>query len=420
MTAEKQKKYDEKLNRIYTTFEHKEPDRVPINVGGGIFAVTEAGYTVKECIYDTSCQKGKDAVIKFLEKYDQDFAFMPVGYTGEGPMMDIIAPKFMAWSGRPGYNIPDNSIQQFMEHPPLEDEDFDMFFDRTYQWALTKCQPTLCELYEPMKNLRGPISSRMPRALAEEFAKPEMREMIQKCWQVADMYKEFGPKMRQALKDIADAGYPSIGGGKAAVPYDEWGDEFRGSLQCITDLYENPEQVERFIDQNQEEMIDRIKHMNPDGSKDGKLVHMTLHRGMDGFLSGEFYQKYYWRHLQEIIEAIMSVNMIPSVFCEGHYETRLDLLKDIPKGRILYQFEYTPMDVVKKELGDIATITGGFPVAQLYFEKKENVVDNVKKIIDDCAPGGGFIFRTSAGLDNVKKENVEAMYDTLMTYGKYR
>ena len=420
MTPEKQKKYEEKLNRIYTAIDHREPDRVPVNVGGGIFAVDLAGYTVKECIYDTTLQKGKNAVINFLNTYDQDFSFMPVGYTGEGPMMDILAPKYMAWSGRPGFNVPDNSIQQFIERPSLEDEDIDEFFDHPFEWRLKKCQPALCELYEPMRDFKAPYSSRTPRALAEEFSRPEMREMIQKCWKVCDMYKEFGPKMRQVMRDIAEEGFVSLGGGKAAVPYDEWGDEFRGSLNCITDIYENTEAVDRFVEKNQEEMIYKIKHMNPDGRLDGKLVHMTLHRGMDGFLSDEHYQKYYWRHLQEIIEAIMSVNMIPNVFCEGHYETRLDQLADIPEGRIIYAFEYMPMDIVKKKLGDKATITGGFPVAQLYFEKKEKVIDNVKKIIDDCAPGGGFIFRTSAGLDNVKKENVDAMYDTLRTYGTYR
>ncbi len=420
MTEENRKKYEEKKNRIYTAIAHKEPDRVPINVSGGIFSVIEAGYTVKECIYDTTLEKSKDASVKFLEKYDPDTAPGFVGYAGQGQVMELVSPKFMAWSGRPGYNVPDNSIQQFIEKPPLEDDDIDMFFDDNGTWRLTKCMPNLCDLYEPLRKFNIPYSSRVPQALAIEFSKPEMKEMIKTCWKIDEMFKECNATARRVRKEIEDLGYPSIGYGKAAVPYDEWGDEFRGSLNCITDLYENTEAVDRFIEENQKEMIWKIKHMNPDHKYDGKLVNMTLHRGMDGFLSEEFYQKYYWRHLQEIIEAIMSVGLIPSVFCEGHYESRLDLLRDIPDGPIVYAFEYTPMDLVKKKLGDKATITGGFPAGQLYFEKKEKVVDNVKKIIDDCAAGGGFIFRTSAGLDIAKRENVEAMFDTIKTYGKYR
>ena len=52
MTNEAKQRYDEKIRRIYTAIDHKEPDRIPINVSAEIFAVMEAGFTIKECIYD--------------------------------------------------------------------------------------------------------------------------------------------------------------------------------------------------------------------------------------------------------------------------------------------------------------------------------------------------------------------------------
>jgi len=206
-------------------------------------------------------------------------------------------------------------------------------------------------------------------------------------------------------------------GGKACVPYDEWGDEYRGSLNCLTDLYERPEDIQRFIEADQEKMLAKIAGWNPDGSLDGRTVLMTLHRGMDGFLSDSLYRDIYWKHLQQIIEAIMKRNMVPDIFCEGNYETRLDILRDIPAGPIIYTFEYTPLDLAKKKLGDIAVISGGIRTASLNFAKKETVIDEVKKCIDDAAPGGGYIFRTTSGIDFAKKENVEAMFETLHTYG---
>ena len=39
--------------------------------------------------------------------------------------------------------------------------------------------------------------------------------------------------------------------------------------------------------------------------------------------------------------------------------------------------------------------------------------------LDICAPGGGFIFETACGMDCAKDENVEAMFDTVRTCGKY-
>lgn len=418
MTNEAKQRYEEKTKRIYTAIDHEEPDRVPINVNSDIFAVIEAGYTIKECIYDKTMQKAKKAAEQFMLTYDPDFANFLCSYAGEGELMELVSPKYMAWSGRPGFNVPDNSIQQFMEKPPLKEEDMDQFFDDNGTWRLTKCQPNLCDLYEPMRNFKIPYSSRTPTALAEELSKPEMKEMIQKCWKLNDLVQESRITKAQVMKELMDLGFPSTFGGKACVPYDEWGDEYRGSIDCLTDLYENEDYVRRFIEADQKNMLAKIKTWNTDGHNDGKTVMMTLHRGMDGFLSEEFYKDIYWRHLQEIIEAIMAQNMIPDIFCEGNYATRLDLLRDIPKGRIIYTFEYTPVGVAKKALGDVATISGGLRTAALTFDTKEKVIDAVKKCIDDGAPGGGYIFRTTSGIDFAKKENVEAMFDTLHTYGK--
>ena len=417
MTNQAQHRYQEKTNRIYSAIDHKETDRVPINVSAEIYAVMQAGYTIKECIYDKTMQKAKKAAEQYLLTYDPDFSVGLCNYAGEGELMELVSPKYMAWSGRDGYNIPDNSIQQFMEYPTLQDEDLDLFFDDNGTWRLTTCQPNLCDLYEPMRGFNIPYSSRTPTALAEELSKPEMKEMIQKCWKLNDLVQQARRTKAQVLNELSQLGFPSTFGGKACVPYDEWGDEYRGSLNCLTDLYENREYIDRFIAVEQEKMLAKIKTWNTDGSKDGKTVMMTLHRGMDGFLADDMYRDIYWKHLQQIIEAIMAQNMIPDIFCEGNYVTRLDMLRDIPKGRIIYSFEYTPLDIAKKKLGDVATICGGIRTSDLKFLTKEKVVDAVKKCIDDAAAGGGYIFRTTAGIDFAKKENVEAMFETLHTYG---
>ena len=65
-------------------------------------------------------------------------------------------------------------------------------------------------------------------------------------------------------------------------------------------------------------------------------------------------------------------------------------------------------------------IGGGFPSELLYFGTREQVADKAKEILDVAAPGGGFIFGLSAGLNaEAKPENVETLFDTVRTYGKY-
>ena len=169
----------------------------------------------------------------------------------------------------------------------------------------------------------------------------------------------------------------------------------------------------------EEQLAGTLQMINFQGmAMPGKHVFMAQHKGMDGFMSDEHYREFYWNHLQIIINAIIDAGMVPYIYTEGKYNTRLECLKEVPKGKVIYHFEEVDMAEAKRVLGGTATISGGFPVYLLDYGTKEQVVDECKRLIDICAPGGGFIFETSCGMDLAKKENVEAMFDTVRTYGK--
>ena len=88
-------------------------------------------------------------------------------------------------------------------------------------------------------------------------------------------------------------------------------------------------------------------------------------------------------------------------------------------GKVFYHFEEVDMALAESKLGQIACIGGGFSPYLLNYGTKEQVVDECKRLLDICAPGGGFIFETAYGMDYAKDENVEAMFETVRTYGKY-
>ena len=77
------------------------------------------------------------------------------------------------------------------------------------------------------------------------------------------------------------------------------------------------------------------------------------------------------------------------------------------------------MKLDKQELKGVACLGGGFPSTLLQFGTKEQVKEEVKRLLDAAMPGGGYIFRTSAGIDAAKVENVEVMFQTVREYGKY-
>ena len=78
---------------------------------------------------------------------------------------------------------------------------------------------------------------------------------------------------------------------------------------------------------------------------------------------------------------------------------------------------------LKKAYGDDIVFWGGGVDTQrvLPFGTPDEVRDEVKRRIDDLAPGGGFVFATVHNIQAfVPPENIEAAYETALTYGTSR
>lgn len=77
---------------------------------------------------------------------------------------------------------------------------------------------------------------------------------------------------------------------------------------------------------------------------------------------------------------------------------------------------------LKREFGQDITFWGGGCDSQtvLPFGSPEEVADEVKRRIDDLAPGGGFVFSSIHNVQaGVPAENVVAMFETAREYGVY-
>ena len=94
MTPEAQKKYDAKLKRLQDALALKEPDRVPIDIGGGDFMIQRLGYTLAESNYDESLGIIKEAATRFMLDFEPDTASgIGLSYAGEGPGHEMQGSK---------------------------------------------------------------------------------------------------------------------------------------------------------------------------------------------------------------------------------------------------------------------------------------------------------------------------------------
>ena len=420
MTPENRKKHDEKVKRLADAVALKEPDRVPITPSPHLYTIFHSGYTVAEIVYDTSLEKTSRAIKKYLTDFDPDSG-TDVGMmgAGEGPILEIVKTKNMRYAGMPGAGIDDNSIQQFIEYPLLLDDEFDEFFSDRTGWSMKKAMPRSAELFEPIAKLNfGFGGGGSARFLASAFSSPDVRAMVEDFWAIDSMYKELQVKSDKVMQEVLEMGFPLMSGmGGGLVPFDAYSDFLRGTILTMEDFFERPQDIERFIEESIVETEARI--LATKGIDEGKHAFVALHKGMDGFMSDELYRKYYWPHLQRIILAIIESGKTPYIYTEGKYDTRIDCLTEVPPGKVFYHFEDVDMAAAKKKLGGIACISGGFPASLLDWGTPEKVRDEAKRIMDICAPGGGFIFETSCGMGKCKRENVEAMFETVREYGSY-
>ena len=147
---------------------------------------------------------------------------------------------------------------------------------------------------------------------------------------------------------------------------------------------------------------------------------MPLHKGVDGFLSDEQFKKFYWPTLREVMLGLIDAGCVPFPAAEGGYNSRLNVIKDLPKGKTVWMFDKTDMIKAKEIVGDTLCMLGNVQSAMLSIGTPQEVEDYARKLIDTVGKGGGFIMCNGAFFDQAKAENVKAMVEATKKYGVYK
>ena len=301
------------------------------------------------------------------------------------------------------------------------------FFERDYTaWLFQHGLPKVTTLMEPFA--KWPTHtlgvSYDVSGIAAQLSTPEMKNVFETLWKIDEMNKDIQKITGAGAAKMREMGFPSFGypmGG--GTPWDGYSDFLRGTLDSMIDLFEHREFVERYCAQRHERTVNTIRaraEAVTQEDRDTKWVSMILHKGFDGFLTDEQYDNIYWKYLRRSIEEVNKAGMKVYLYTEGPYTSRIRNLKEVDKNMTVFHFETVDLELAKKELGDMACIAGGFPTWLVEQGTRQQVIDEVKRVLDICAPGGGYIFEGGYGFSAAPKENVEAMFETVLEYGKYK
>ncbi|EFK07057.1 conserved hypothetical protein [delta proteobacterium NaphS2] len=392
----------------------KSPDRVPVVPLCTFAPVNLYGYTGKEAMYDPHIL-GKVS-LDYCKEYDADAAGAApmVMY---GPALETLDYRLYKW---PGHGVKEELYYQFVEKEYMKAEEYDHFIaDPSDYWFRVWLPRThgalgpLAELPPIYGTMELPMAGPWLCALGAPPIQEAYKALLEAGRQCFEWINVLGPYLAQ----ITQAGFPFYAGGATKAPFDVLGDSFRGTVQLMMDLYRRPEKVLAAVERLVPLMVDSgaagaYANNNP-------LVFIPLHKGADGFMSNEQFEKFYWPTLKGVMVGLIEKGCVPICFVEGGYNQRLEYLTEVPEGQCMFIFDKTDMARARKILGGKSCIGGGFPVSLIVTGNVQQVQDETKRLLDSAAGDGGYVLSIGCAMDEAKEDTLKAFIRTGKEYGKY-
>jgi len=408
------KPYRERLKRIEDATQLKKPDRVPILLEFGYFVARYSGITYRDLLYDHV--KCVDAYRKIVTELQPD-AFHCIPFDS-GPAMETIDTMTLKW---PGHGLEPDQGHQYVEGEYMMADEYDSFLKNPTDFMLGTYLPRTCGTLGPFAGL-GDLFSYLGFGrgkVSPVFADPEFINACLAINRTSQVAQEWDNAWKNFVQDIEEKGYPAItlvGFGQA--PFDFFSDHFRGMKGIMLDMYRQPDKLIAAMDRILPMLIQKIKTLTK--TSGNNLVFMGPHRGSDGFMSLQQFEKFYWPGLKATIMAVIEKGFIPYVFWEGDYTSRLKYLLELPPGKIICRMDRTNIYKAMEILGGHHCITGGVLPSLLQIGSVQQVKDECKRLIEIVGRDGGFIMGHSTPLDEARIENVIAMIEVTREYGAYR
>lgn len=414
VSPEAAKAYHDRVIRIKDVIQLRVPDRVPIYANIGFFPAYYAGMSPEEAMYDY------DKLITAWRNLILDLQPDVHGGSaipGPGRAYEILDYRLYLW---PGHGTPVDTPYQCVEAEYMKVEEYDALIQDPSDFWLRTYLPRIFGALEPLKSLESLTSVvEMPftGAYLASYGVPEVRSAFKALLAAGQEAARWRKAIAVCNKSLLEAGFPLLAGSSTKAPYDTLADTLRGTRGIMVDMYRQPDKLLAALERLTPLMI----RMGVAGARSSgrPLVFIPLHKGADGFMSQEQYRIFYWPTLKKVLLGLIDEGLVPFIFAEGTYDTRLEIVQDIPRGKTVWQFDDTDMARAKAVLGKTACIAGNVPISLLSTGTPGEVKEYCKKLIDVAGKGGGFILTSAGVIDKAKPENVRAMIEFTKEYGVY-
>ncbi len=417
VSEQAEQNYQLRVQRMIDVYNLREPDRVPLSVYPGNLPLTMAGLEGRDMYYNPA--KACEAAMKFNDKYAEELeSFSLPASLLTGQFMETLDYKLYLW---PGHGLPNNAGGwQYIEGEYMLAEEYDDLIRDPSDFWIRKYLPRVMGAWQPF-NLFQPFTNIIENvhlATLSPFSRPQVKNMFQTFIKAGELWEQASVAVLPYMGIGPSRGFVAPVGVFCLAPFDIIGDTLRGTANIMKDMFRRPQQLLEALDVIADIMIYNVLHSpNIDNAC---LVSYPLHKGADGWMSQSQFDKFYWPSLKKVMDTFINEGLIQSLFAEGSYNTRLEYINQFPRGMVAWYFDQTDMARAKKILGKDCCIQGNVPSSLLVTGSPADVTNYCKKLIADCAPGGGYVLAPGAHPENPKLENLKAMVAAVNEYGYYR
>ncbi len=367
-----------------------KPDRVPIFSNVWTWKFLDAGYSLRDCIYNFDNMF--DATCEHHEKYEMD---LYIDYGTRNPLIvtDCYGPS--------QYKIDDEkNYISFNDFCLMDEDDYDVFLQD------------------------GVIKFFFERGVPKRYGITDPEDMIVKYGKAAHVYQQLTSyQSRISNQFIENYGVPNIGMGKPLPPIDYMINGMRGLTGTAMDMRRQPEKLDAALNLLDEFLYPAVQSSfakyDPDSDKYAMFARITsLAHTM---LNPKQFVKYGFPFYKKFCEDVAARDWCAWMFFEGSSAHLFDILRDIPEGHFAFMIEQDDPVVVKKALPNL-TVCGGFDNTLLQNGTKEQCIDRAKKMVDELAYDGRYIFASAKMMSypqDGKGENYQAVIDFVKQYGKF-
>jgi hypothetical protein len=414
-SPEAEAEYRARVDRLAAAVTLQQPDRIPIVLSVGFWPTKKAGITPYESM--TEFARAGEAWFEFATEFNPDALSDLRAYTMPASLFERLGYRLYSW---PGHGIPRDAGFQYNEREWMRAEEYDELIADPTGYLLRTYFPRTIGAFSGFSGLSSFLNLTLLPNVAGHmagWATAEMAAGVESLCDAAREVAEWSKVVAPAAERIRTAGFPAFRTGMSMAPFDILGDTLRGTKGVAMDIFRRPEKVQEACERLVPLAIDwALRSPVPPASP---VVFMPLHKGADGFMSEEQFRTIYWPTLRKVLIGLIDEGLIPLLFAEGKYDSRLEMIQDVPKGTTIWRFDKTDLAAAKRTIGRVACIEGNMPVSLLHAGSPDEVAARTRAMIDAAGEGGGYIVDLGASVDDGRTENLRAMVETAREYGVY-